>query len=49
MYLNSIEESITIKDIFMPMCGKKKAFVFEIDKTKDFFKEIMRHEDKLSC
>jgi hypothetical protein len=49
MYLNSIKESVTIKDIFMPMCGKRKAFIFEIDRTKDFFKEILRHEDKLSC
>jgi hypothetical protein len=49
MYLNSIEEAITIKDLIMPMCNHKKAFVYEIDPTKDFFREIHRHEDKLSC
>ena len=49
MYLNSIEEAITIKDLLMPMCGQKKAFVYEIDQTKDFYKEIVRHEDKLNC
>ena len=49
MYLNSIEEAITIKDLLMPMCGQKKVFVYEIDETKDFYKEIVRHEDKLNC
>ena len=33
----------------MPMCNKKKAFIYEIDWTKDFVKEIGRHEDKLTC
>lgn len=33
----------------MPMCGKKKAFVYEIDKEKDFIKDISKHEDKLTC
>ena len=49
MYLNSIEEAITIRDLFMPMCSKKKAFIYELDKTKDFYKDVIRHEDKLSC
>ena len=32
------------------MCSSgKKAFVFEIDWTKDFVKEITRHEEKLTC
>jgi hypothetical protein len=33
----------------MAICGKKKAFIYEIDKKKDFWKEIIRHEDKLNC
>jgi len=49
MYLNSIEEAITVKDLLMPMCGQRKAFVYEIDRSRDFFKEIVRHEDKLYC
>ena len=42
MYLNSIEEAITIRDLFMPMCSKKKAFIYELDKTKDFYKDVIR-------
>lgn len=49
MYLNSIEESITMKDLLTPMCGKRKAFVYVIDKEKDFIRDIQRHEDKLLC
>ena len=49
MYLNTIEESISIKDLMMPMCNKKKAFVYELDWTKDFIKDVLRHEDKLKC
>ena len=49
MYLNTIEESISIKDILMPMCNRKKAFVYLIDRSKDFVKDIDRHEDKLAC
>jgi len=49
MYLNSIEEAITIKDLLMQLCNKNKAFVYEIDPTKDFYHEILRHEDKLRC
>lgn len=33
----------------MPLCSKKKVFIYEIDKKKDFFKEVIRHEDKLQC
>lgn len=29
------------------MCNKKKAFVYEIDESRDFVREISRHEDKL--
>eukprot|EP00347_Sterkiella_histriomuscorum_P012773 403367277 len=40
---------LTMKDLFMPMCSKKKIFIFEMDKTKEFFKQLNRHEEKLSC
>lgn len=33
----------------MPMCNKHKVFLYEIDKRRDFFKMLNRHEDKLSC
>jgi hypothetical protein len=49
MYLNPIKESVPIKDLFITMCNRKKAFVFEINPEKDFFKDILRHEDKLIC
>lgn len=49
MYLNSIEEAITIKDLLMQLCNKRKAFVYEIDPLVDFYREIVRHEDKLNC
>ncbi|CDW73894.1 adp-glucose pyrophosphorylase family protein [Stylonychia lemnae] len=48
-YLNSMESSLTVKELFMALCGKKKAYIYEIDKSKDFIQEIIRHEDKLSC
>mgnify|MGYP001806714148 CR=1 FL=1 len=49
MYLNPIKESIPMKDLFITMSGRKKAFVFEMNPEQDFFKDIMRHEDKLIC
>ena len=49
MYLNSIEEAITIKDLFTAMCSKRKVFVYQIDKEVDFFKDLQNHEDKLTC
>ncbi len=49
MYLNTIEEAITIKDLLMQLCNKRKAFVYEIDPLQDFYREIVRHEDKLNC
>ena len=49
MYLNPIQEAVPIKDLLITMCDRKKAFVYEIDAEKDFFKDILRHEDKLIC
>jgi hypothetical protein len=49
MYLNTIEESISIKDLLMPMCNQKKAYVYEIDWNTDFVRDLKRHEDKLNC
>jgi len=41
-----------MRDVLMLMCarGPLKAFAFVIDPKKDhFFREINRHEDKLTC
>jgi hypothetical protein len=36
--------------MFLMARGKQKAFAFVIDPKKgQFFREILRHEDKLTC
>ena len=44
-----IDEAISLKDILMPMCSKKKAYVYEMDMATDFVRDLSRHEDKLTC
>lgn len=39
-YNKQIDEQLTIKDLLMNMCNKKKAFVYELDWEKDFVKII---------
>lgn len=31
----------------MPILGKKKAFIFKLNFSQDFYQTIERHEDKL--
>jgi len=41
-----------MRDVIMLMCsrGPQKVFAYVIDPKKgEFFKEITRHEDKLTC
>lgn len=46
------EEAIQMRDVFMILCsrGPQKAHAFIIDPTTgQFFRDITRHEDKLTC
>jgi len=49
MYLNPQQESITFKDLMIPLCARQKAFVYEIDWHVDFFKDVVSHSDRLDC
>ena len=46
-YVNAAQLQIGIKDILLPILGKKKAFVYKLDFNEDFYLTIRRHEDKL--
>ena len=48
-YINFFQMNISLKDLLLPIMGKKKAFVYHIDLRQDFLKQITRHEDKLVC
>ena len=38
-----------MKNILLPILGTKKAFVYKLNFNEDFYKTIIRHEDKLFC